>query len=415
MFIIIFLAVVFNVILFTYYKCINIYPYSSYLPGGIEENFKILKSDKTFNDILGNTKLKEDLKNSLDKLTTKTLATGYVFYGPPGNGKSLMLRAATSYSKYPCIDIDDVIVNNRKELKRVMDYLKRFKCPAVILLDDEGDTSWKAIHFIKSINALEDLRGFLFLVSTNETPATDNPLYRSGRFDKLINFCNPMYEERERYFIKQGFDEKEASLYASYTSKKSYADLYRLSQSRNFREELIKINHQQINLEFTLTPQQRERVAYHEVGHLIIARLYNIPTLELTLKPRGTAVGMVIFGDWDKVITTTTEVMGFFRSCLGGYAAERLFLNETSTLSNDDFVKAKKIFEILRENCMIPVITWDIFLTDQLRIVMRHLEEYKAFFDLLVKEVLEKDILFTQEIDQLLEYLPTLKFKMHKV
>jgi len=193
----------------------------------------------------------------------------------------------------------------------------------------------------------------------------DPALLRPGRFDRHINISMPRVSDREELF--QYYMQKikadptiDIPRLARKTVWKSPADIENIVKEsalisiRNGREvitykdiseaiERVDLG-QETHLE--LTPEERERVAYHEAGHLLV--LYNQhPTddvFKASIKTRGGALGVVYHHPREELYTKTRhELFANVKTALAGYVSEKIKYNVTSTGVSGDFANAMSV------------------------------------------------------------------------
>src|SRR5690606_14256217 len=95
--------------------------------------------------------------------------------------------------------------------------------------------------------------------------------------------------------------------------------------------------------EMVLSPAERRRIAVHECGHAVVARLTKgaAPPHRVSIIPRGASLGSTQQRpEADKYVVSRAEIVAKLRVLLGGYAAERLLLDDISTGAEDDLRKA---------------------------------------------------------------------------
>ena len=208
--------------------------------------------------------------------------------------------------------------------------------------------------------------GIIVMAATNRPEILDAALLRAGRFDRHVLVDRPGKEGREAILrihvrdVRLGGDVDLASI-ASRTPGFAGADLANLVNeaalltARRGKEEVgaaefdEAVERASLGLEKKgrlLTPLERRIVAYHELGHAVVAEvLPNAdPVNKVTIVPRGMSLGVM----WqqpseDRFVKKSSELEDEIAVLLGGRAAEMLFVGEPSTGASSDLVRATRI------------------------------------------------------------------------
>lgn len=327
---------------------------SSFLPGGYKKFYHLRTATTTFEDIIGHDLIKKDLQETLNG---KNDIRGFIFSGMSGTGKTMMARAVANYAKdkifveiYADTLESDLVV-------RTIDHVIKNHVPVVIYIDECHNILSKfSTYFLRKLDGFDKLDQVLFICATNDPIATNGPiatknaLIRTGRF-KQYKFETPTYEGRKRWFEKYRPQDDITILLAN-SEGLTYADLASvptelsasavLSSNLGFTTEKATFNEEQIR-----------RIAYHEVGHFIMALLckHASDPLMCSLENNGPIGGLNIISL--KTIYTFEQLQALIMILLGGRLAERYLTGTTSTLFEDDAEKIEILLKTMEKNRMI--------------------------------------------------------------
>ncbi len=353
----------------------------------------------TFKDVIGLTEAKREAIEvvSLIKDRAKVrriggkVIKGLLMVGPPGCGKTYLAKAIAHESGVPFYSISgsefvEVFVGvGASRVRKLFEIAKNsaYIHGAAIIFIDELDVVGQQRQFSmgggqetnSTLNQLlvcmdglgrEDGGNVIVIGATNANVSILDPaLLRAGRFDRHIQISPPRVSDRNELFAyylnKIKFDPAiDIPRLARKTVWKSPADIENIVKEsaliaiRNGREvvtykdiseaiERVDLG-QETHLE--LTPAERERVAYHEAGHLLV--LYNQhPTddvFKASIKTRGGALGVVYHHPREEMYTKTRdELFANVKTALAGYVSEKIKYKVTSTGVSGDFVNAMSV------------------------------------------------------------------------
>jgi len=350
----------------------------------------------SFDDVAGVDEAKEELKEIVAFLKDPKsygrlgahIPKGVLLVGPPGTGKTLLARAVAGEAGVPFLSINGsefVELYVGVGAARVRDLFEqgRKQAPAIIFIDELdalGHARSAAGHLggndekeqtlnqlLSEVDGFDPTVGLVLLAATNRPEILDPALLRAGRFDRQVLVDRPDKTGRIqilRIYLKKvqlGGDvsaEEIAALTPGFTG----ADLATLVNEAALlatRRDADNI----VMADFTaaieriiaglekknriLSPKEREIVAYHEMGHALVASV--LPGVDrvqkISIIPRGIgALGYTIQRPTeDRFLMTQDELDAKMAVLLGGRAAERLIFGKVSTGAADDLAKASDL------------------------------------------------------------------------
>lgn len=349
----------------------------------------------TFADVAGQDEAKESLTEIVDFLHNPqkyadigaTLPKGALLVGPPGTGKTLLAKAVAGEGNVPFFSISGsefVEMFVGMGAAKVRDLFKQAneKAPCIVFID-EIDTIGKKRdgsgiggndereqtlnQLLSEMDGFDGKKGVVILAATNRPETLDKALLRPGRFDRRIPVELPDLKGREailRVHAKKVRMEPniDFSLIARSTSGASGAELANIINEaalhavRN-RRMLVNQTDLEESVEVILAGQQRkgavisphekEVIAYHEVGHAMVAALqkHTAPVHKITIIPRTSgALGYTMQVDEEEhVLMTKEEAFNKIVTFTGGRAAEALMFDSVTTGASNDIEQATRI------------------------------------------------------------------------
>lgn len=358
--------------------------------------------DTSFDDIGGQDRAKQELKEALDFLIHRKQIDSYgirpikgiLLTGPPGTGKTLMAKAAAHYTDSVFVSasgsefVEMYVGVGAQRIRKLFGEARRRarkcgKTSGVVFIDEidaiggrrEGGTQHR--EYDQTLNQLltemdgissdQEIR-ILVIAATNRKELLDSALLRPGRFDRHIEVDLP--DKRARKQILQihtrnkplddqvdlekiaaetfGFSgaqleslTNEAAIYALREGKKKI-------EPRHFSAAIDKVMMGE-QTDKKATEEERERVAIHELGHAIVAEIVNPGSVsQVSLSPRGQALGYVRqHPGEDRFLYTREHIEGRIMICLAGAAAEQEFYGNRSTGAQNDFQQAHRYIRTL--------------------------------------------------------------------
>ncbi|MCG6112098.1 MAG: ATP-dependent zinc metalloprotease FtsH [Paracoccus sp.] len=327
----------------------------------------------TFDDVAGIDEAKEELEEIVEFLRNPQkfsrlggkIPKGALLVGPPGTGKTLLARAIAGEAGVPFFTIsgsDFVEMFVGVGASRVRDMFEQAKKSApCILFIDEIDAVGRARgvgigggndereqtlnQLLVEMDGFEANEGIIIIAATNRKDVLDPALLRPGRFDRTIHVPNPDIKGRERILsvharkVPVGPD-VDLRLIARGTPGFSGADLMNLVNEAalgaarigrrfvsmaDFENAKDKVMLGVERRSLVLTPEQKEKTAYHEAGHAVVGLSLPKcdPVYKATIIPRGGALGMVVsLPEMDRLNMHKDEAKQRITMTMAGKAAE---------------------------------------------------------------------------------------------
>lgn len=356
---------------------------------GSDEKKKI-----TFADVAGADEEKEELAEIVDFLKNPAkfveigarIPKGVLLVGPPGTGKTYIAKAVAGEAGVPFLSIsgsDFVELYVGVGASRVRDLFEQAKktSPAIIFIDEidavgrhrgagygggHDEREQTLNQLLVEMDGFGNNEGVIIIAATNRPDILDPALMRPGRFDRQVYVGLPDIKGREAVLEIHAKNKKlsgDVSLatVAKSTSGFSPADLENLLNesallaARNNRKEIEMHDIEESMIKVIAGPEKKARVrsekenrltAYHEAGHAIAMKFLETqdPVHQITIVPRGRALGMTISLPREDVYTRTrTDMVEEIVSLLGGNVAERLIFSDVTTGASNDIQRASRI------------------------------------------------------------------------
>ena len=349
----------------------------------------------TFKDVAGQEEAKESLKEDVDFLENPQryeeigakLPRGALLVGPPGTGKTLLAKAVAGEAGVPFFSISGsefVEMFVGRGAAKVRDLFKQAKerAPCIVFID-EIDTIGKKRdgggfsgndereqtlnQLLTEMDGFDNQKGIVVLAATNRPDSLDAALLRPGRFDRRVPVELPDLAGRKAILELHSKDVKtepgiDLTTIARATPGASGADLaniinegalraVRLGRKRatqeDFEESVEVVIAGQQRKSTVLSDHEKQVVAYHEIGHAIVAARQkgSAPVTKITIVPRTSgALGYTMQVEEDeRFLTTKQEVLDKLAVYCGGRAAEELIFGEMTTGAANDIEQATKL------------------------------------------------------------------------
>ena len=348
-----------------------------------------------FSDVAGEDEAKESLAEIVDYLHDPSKYTeagasmpkGILLVGPPGTGKTMLAKAVAGESNVPFFSISgsefvEMFVGMGASKVRDLFAQAKEKAPCIVFIDEidaigqkrnsggmggNDEREQTLNQLLTEMDGFEENTGVIILAATNRPESLDPALTRPGRFDRRVPVELPDLAGREAILkvhakkIKAA-DDVDFHTIARMAAGASGAELANIVNEaalravRNGRtvvnesdlEESIEVviaGYQKKNA--VLSDQEKKVVAYHEVGHALVAALqsHSAPVQKITIIPRTSgALGYTMQVDTgDKYLMTKEELENKIATFTGGRAAEEVVFGEVTTGASNDIEQATKL------------------------------------------------------------------------
>ncbi|MCD8188677.1 MAG: ATP-dependent zinc metalloprotease FtsH [Clostridiales bacterium] len=345
----------------------------------------------TFRDVAGQDEAKESLEEIIDFLHNPgkytaigaKLPKGALLVGSPGTGKTLLAKAVAGEAKVPFFSIsgsDFVEMFVGVGASRVRDLFKEAsKMAPCIIFIDEIDTIGKSRdnrmggndereqtlnQLLAELDGFDPTKGVIVLGATNRPEVLDKALLRPGRFDRRIIVDRPNLAGRlatlQVHTRKIRLDsDVDLNKIAQATAGAVGADLANLVNEAALRAVRMgrkAVNQNDLLVSFevviagtekkgtVLTEKEKRLIAYHEVGHALIAAQQKDtePVSKITIVPHTQgALGYTMqTPEEEKFLSSKDEIYAQLRTLLGGRAAEEVVFNTATTGASNDIERA---------------------------------------------------------------------------
>ena len=348
----------------------------------------------TFKDVAGAEEAKEDLEEIVEFLKEPEkfvrlgarVPKGVLMVGPPGTGKTLMARAVAGEAGVPFFSISGsefVEMFVGVGASRVRDLFERAKAeaPAIVFVDeidavgrhrgaglggghDEREQTLNQI--LVEMDGFDNDTNIIIVAATNRPDILDPALLRPGRFDRKVVMDNPDVKGRQEILkvhsrgkplagdvdvealakITAGFSGadlenlvNEAAILAARRNKKSIG----MSEMQEAMERVVMGPERRSRV---ITPEEKEKVAYHEAGHALLFHLLDntSPVHKITIVSRGRAGGYVMpLPDGDDMLITREKFEDDIVAAMGGRAAEEIIYKQFTTGASNDLQQATRM------------------------------------------------------------------------
>jgi cell division protease FtsH len=453
-------------------------------------SFKIQRAPTTrFDEVLGVAEAKAALADICSYLRSPKAFTalgarpprGVLLEGPPGTGKTLLARAlagecGANFIALSGSDFSDKFLGVGVARVRRLFRKARELAPCVVFIDEIDGIGQRAANAASAADTennriidalLVELDGFkandgvIVVGATNHAENVDPALTRDGRFDRCVYLSLPNLDEREQLFRLYGegvaLDVPEPAArdqlfralarMAVGLSPATIAGVVNAAAVLAVQDgaKAVTLAHFQTALEQkrmgapveamskAMRPDERRRIAVHEAGHAVIARLTECGVVEkVTIMPRGRALGVtLVTQDEEQFLQTRSEMITRIEMLLGGRAAELMVLGEASSGASDDLKRASELaYKMVSELGLGQTLgafsyaalsrdTIPVGLHDQLLCEARdlldaaarrcdaHLAEHRAGLDALVAALLDAETVPGSCVDECLGLSPS--------
>ncbi len=348
-----------------------------------------------FSDVAGEDEAKENLAEIVDYLHNPqkyteagaSMPKGLLLVGPPGTGKTMLAKAVAGESNVPFFSISgsefvEMFVGMGASKVRDLFKQAKEKAPCIVFIDEidaigqkrnsgamggNDEREQTLNQLLTEMDGFEGNNGVIILAATNRPETLDPALTRPGRFDRRVPVELPDLAGREailRVHAKKIKMAPDVDLHtiarmAAGTSGAELANIINEGALRAVRsgrtvvteadlEESIEVviaGYQKKNA--VLSDGEKKVVAYHEIGHALVAALQSgsAPVQKITIIPRTSgALGYTMQVDTgDKYLLTKQEIENKIATFTGGRAAEEVIFGQVTTGASNDIEQATKL------------------------------------------------------------------------
>jgi len=345
----------------------------------------------TFKDVAGQDEAKESLQEIIDFLHNPgkyteigaKLPKGALLVGSPGTGKTLIAKAVAGEADVPFFSIsgsDFVEMFVGMGASRVRDLFQQAAkvAPCIIFIDEidavgrsrdsrmggNDEREQTLNQLLSEIDGFDSNKGIVCLAATNRPEILDKALLRPGRFDRRIIVDRPNLQGRldtlkvhtRKIRLAEDVDLRKIAQATAGAVGADLANLVNEAALRAVRKGRQAVNQEDLMVSFetviagtekkntVLTDMEKRLVAYHEVGHALIAALnkHSQPVSKITIVPHTSgALGYTMqMPEEEKFLHTTEELIGELRTLVGGRAAEQVVFGVQTTGASNDLQRA---------------------------------------------------------------------------
>jgi len=345
----------------------------------------------TFKDVAGQDEAKESLQEIIDFLHNPQkytaigakLPKGALLVGSPGTGKTLLAKAVAGEADVPFFSIsgsDFVEMFVGMGASRVRDLFQQAAkvAPCIIFIDEidavgrsrdnrfgsNSEQEQTLNQLLNEIDGFEPSKGIVCLAATNRPEILDKALLRPGRFDRRIIVDRPNLQGRldtlkvhtRKIKLSEDVDLKKIAQATAGAVGADLANLVNEAALRAVRKGRKAVNQEDLLVSFetviagtekkntVLTDMEKRLVAYHEVGHALVAALekHSQPVSKITIVPHTSgALGYTMqMPEEEKFLNTADELRTELKTLVGGRAAEQVVFGVQTTGASNDIQRA---------------------------------------------------------------------------
>ena len=348
-----------------------------------------------FTDVAGEDEAKENLSEIVDYLHNPdkyksigaSMPKGILLVGPPGTGKTMLAKAVAGEANVPFFSMSgsefvEMFVGMGASKVRDLFKQAKEKAPCIVFIDEidaigkkrdggniggNDEREQTLNQLLTEMDGFEENNGVIILAATNRPESLDPALTRPGRFDRRVPVELPDLKGREEILkvhakkirLADNVDFLQVARMASGASGAELANIVNEAALRAIRsgrkiveqadlEESIEVviaGYQKKNA--IMTDKEKWTVAYHEVGHALVAALqtHSAPVQKITIIPRTSgALGYTMQVEQDNhYLMTKEELENKIATLTGGRAAEEIVFGTSSTGASNDIEQATKL------------------------------------------------------------------------
>lgn len=348
----------------------------------------------TFEDVAGYDGVKQEITEVVDFLKHPDkfseigarIPKGILLVGPPGTGKTLIARAVAGEAGVPFLsvtgsDFMEMFVGVGASRVRDLFQSARKMGRAIIFIDEIDSIGRKRgaglggghdereqtlNQMLAEMDGFEPTEGIVMMAATNRPDILDPALLRPGRFDRQVVVPLPELDDRKQILAvhvkgKQMDPDVDLDVVARGAPGMSGADLANLVNEaalfavrggesvvamRHFEMARDRVLMGQTRESMVLSTEEKERIAYHEGGHALIAALLpnSDPLHKVSIIPRGMALGVTMtLPEQERYLVRKSYIEDELVKLLGGRTAEHLVFHEVSSGASDDLARATEM------------------------------------------------------------------------
>ena len=347
-----------------------------------------------FRDVAGEDEAKENLSEIVEYLHNParykeigaSMPKGILLVGPPGTGKTMLAKAVAGEANVPFFSMSgsefvEMFVGMGASKVRDLFQQAKEKAPCIVFIDEidaigkkrdgqiggNDEREQTLNQLLTEMDGFEDNTGVIILAATNRPESLDPALLRPGRFDRRVPVELPDLKGREDILkvhakkIKVGdnVDYNKVARMASGASGAELANIVNEAALRAVRDnrkfvtqedleesiEVVIAGYQKKNA--ILTDKEKRIVAYHEIGHALVAakQTNSAPVQKITIVPRTSgALGYTMqVEEGDHYLMTKEEILNKIATLTGGRAAEEIVFGSVTTGASNDIEQATKL------------------------------------------------------------------------
>ncbi|MGI6075321.1 MAG: ATP-dependent zinc metalloprotease FtsH [Pyramidobacter sp.] len=347
-----------------------------------------------FSDVAGEDEAKENLAEIVQYLHNPQkyreigakMPKGILLVGPPGTGKTMLAKAVAGESSVPFFSMSgsefvEMFVGMGASKVRDLFKQAKEKAPCIVFIDEIDAVGTKRSgnvmgndereqtlnQLLTEMDGFEDNTGVIILAATNRPESLDPALTRPGRFDRRVPVELPDLKGREEILkvhakkikLDPGIDFNKIARMASGASGAELANIVNEAALRAVRDgrpraaqsdleesiEVVIAGYQKKNA--ILTDKEKMIVAYHEIGHAMVAALqsHSAPVQKITIIPRTSgALGYTMqVEEGNRYLMSREELKSKIATLTGGRAAEELVFGSVTTGAGNDIEQATKL------------------------------------------------------------------------
>lgn len=347
-----------------------------------------------FRDVAGEDEAKENLSEIVEYLHNParykeigaSMPKGILLVGPPGTGKTMLAKAVAGEANVPFFSMSgsefvEMFVGMGASKVRDLFQQAKEKAPCIVFIDEidaigkkrdgqiggNDEREQTLNQLLTEMDGFEDNTGVIILAATNRPESLDPALLRPGRFDRRVPVELPDLKGREdilkvhakKIKVDDNVDYNKVARMASGASGAELANIVNEAALRAVRDnrkfvtqedleesiEVVIAGYQKKNA--ILTDKEKRIVAYHEIGHALVAakQTNSAPVQKITIVPRTSgALGYTMqVEEGNHYLMTKEEILNKIATLTGGRAAEEIVFGSVTTGASNDIEQATKL------------------------------------------------------------------------